>query len=73
MYSFYIHLRKQAKGADSIFAPIFILADASSSQNVHKYLKFLYRKICCWYYLIITFHFELYLKFKQILHQGIIV
>lgn len=47
MYSFYIHLRKQAKGADSIFAPIFILADASSSQNVHKYLKFLYRKICC--------------------------
>lgn len=41
MYSFYIHLRKQAKGADSIFAPIFILADASSSQNVHKYSKFL--------------------------------
>ena len=40
MYSFYIHLRKQAKGADSIFAPIFILADAPSSQNVHKYLKF---------------------------------
>ena len=47
MYSFYIHLRKQAKGADSIFAPIFILVDASSYRNVHKYLKFLYRKICC--------------------------
>ena len=44
MYSFYIHLRKQAKGADSIFAPIFILADASSSQNVHKYSKFLIYK-----------------------------
>ena len=33
MYSFYIHLRKQAKRTDSIFAPIFILADASSSQK----------------------------------------
>lgn len=41
MYSFYIHLRKQAKGADSIFAPIFILVDASSYRNVHKIFEIL--------------------------------